>query len=462
MSRRRDDPREGVRTLRPQRREVHDDVRLEAARVVERTLGSLAPADQFLETALVGLDDRDHGLLLELVLGTLRWLRRLDHVLAAAANRPLDAIAAPLRAPLRIAAYQLLFLDRVPAHAAVDEAVEQAHQLTHRGGASFVNAVLRRIARTPELSAWHIDERDPVRRLALEWSHPDFLVARWRERYGEATTRRLLQVNNRPKPLQVLAFRDRGGRELLGERLIDDGLEVQPTQLSPLGLTVRHGNPLRSAAFAAGDLYVQDEVSQTAALLPPPSPGERVADLAAAPGGKGLAMVAWEPSLRLVSGDVDLSRALLLRQNLRRLRRSQPLLVQDAGAPALDAVFDRVVLDLPCTGTGTLRRHPEIKWRLSPGEVERLAAGGLRLVRGASRLVRPGGRLVAITCSIEAEENEGVMARFLAAAPEFAPEPLGDGIDETLAGHVVGPGHWRVLPAEDHDGFTVNVLTRRS
>jgi 16S rRNA (cytosine967-C5)-methyltransferase len=459
--RRRDTAPPAVRTLRPQHRAVHDDVRLEAARVVERTLASLAPADVFLESAVASVDERDQGLLLELVLGTLRWLRRLDHVLAAASNRPLDAVEPALRAPLRIAAYQLLFLDRVPAHAVVDEAVEHAHQLTHRGGASFVNAVLRRVARTPELAAWPVEERDPVRRLAIEWSHPDFLVGRWLGRFGESTTRRLLQTNNRPKPLQVLAFRDRGGRELLGERLIEEGLEVQASMLSPLGLTVRHGNPLRSAAFAAGDLYVQDEASQAAALLPPPRPGERVADLAAAPGGKSFALLAWEPSLRLAIGDVDLGRALLVRQNLRRLRRAQPIVVQDAGEPALAAGFDRVVLDLPCTGTGTLRRHPEIKWRLSPDEVERLAAQGLRLARGAASLLRRGGRLVAITCSIEAEENERMVERFLAAAPDFAPVPLAAELPEPLAAAVAGPGRWQVLPADEHDGFTVHVLARR-
>lgn len=448
-----------ARAWRPQRRAQHDDVRVEAGKVLDRTLASQVPADSFLEGAMASLDERDHGLLLELVLGSLRWLRRLDHVIAAASSRRLDEIDPGLRSPLRLATYQLLFLDRVPAHAIVDEAVEQALLATHRGGASFVNAVLRRIARTPQLEAWPIRESDPARRLALEWSHPDFLVERWLDRFGLATTRRLLAVNNRPKALQLLAFRDRGGRELLAEHLIDEGLEVDPSAISPLGLTVRHGNPLRTSAFRRGELYVQDEVSQAAALLPPPRDGERVVDLAAAPGGKGLAMVAAQPGLRPLLADVDLARLQRLRENLRRLGRRLPMLVQDAGEPALGATFDRVVLDLPCTGTGTLRRHPEIKWRLAPDEVDRLAEQGLRLVRGAAPLVAPGGHLVAITCSLEAEENEGMVARFLADGAGFEPAPL-DTLSEPQAAWAEAPGRWRVLPADDHDGFTVHVLRR--
>src|SRR4029079_8967072 len=130
--------------------------------------------------------------------------------------------------------------------------------------ASFVNGVLRRIARAPQLAAWPVTDSDPVRRLALEMSHPDFLVARWLDLFGLERTRALLAANNQPKPLQLLAFRDRGGRELLAERLIDGGLEGQPAALSSLGLTVRRGNPFASTAFARGDLYVQDEASQAA------------------------------------------------------------------------------------------------------------------------------------------------------------------------------------------------------
>jgi 16S rRNA (cytosine967-C5)-methyltransferase len=437
-----------------------DNVRAAAAWVLERTLASLAPADAFLDSALPRFDDRDQGLLRELVMGSLRWLRRLDHVIAAASSRSFDQIEEVLRSPLRIATYQLLFLDRVPAHAAVHEAVEQAHQLTHRGGASFVNGVLRRIARAPRLEDWPVEEADPARRLAIEKSHPDFLVARWLKSFGTARTLDLLDANNRAKPMHLLAFRDRGGRELLAEALIDEGLEVEPTSLSPLGLIVRRGNPLASAAFRRGDFYIQDEASQAAALIPPPRRGETVLDAAAAPGGKSFALLAWEPGVRITMADVSLPRAAVVTANQRRLGRALPLAVADAGTPPFAGPFDRVVLDLPCTGTGTLRRHPEIKWRISESEIGRLSRQALRLLEGTASLVAPGGHLVAITCSLEREENEEVMARFLATHPELSPMPLEGLLENPVATGVTGPGTWRILTGGDHDGFTVQVLAK--
>jgi len=447
------------RRLTP-KRTPQDNVRVAAAWVLERTLQSLAPADSFLDSALPRFDERDQGLLRELVMGSLRWLRRLDHVIESASNRSLRQIEAPLHAPLRVAAYQLLFLDRVPAHAAVHEAVEQAHQLTHRGGASFVNGVLRTIARAPRLEEWPVSEADPVRRLGIEKSHPDFLVARWLERFGRRRAIALLDANNRAKPLHLLAFRDRGGRELLAEQLIDEGLEVEPASLSPLGLIVRRGNPFAAAAFQRGDCYVQDEASQAAALIPPPRAGETVLDAAAAPGGKSFSLLAAEPRVRIAMSDVALSRANVLRTNLRRLRRRLPLAVADAGAPPFARQFDRVVLDLPCTGTGTLRRHPEIKWRISEEEIGRLSRQALRLLAGAAELVAPGGLLVAITCSLEKEENEEVIARFRETQPALSPLPLEALLENPVAASITGPGAWRVLTGGDHDGFTVHVLAK--
>lgn len=431
-----------------------------AAWVVERTLGSLSPVDTFLDPTLDRYDERDQGLLRALVMGTLRWLRRIDHVLEAASNRGFDRIEPALLAPLRVAAYQLLFLDRVPAHAAVNEAVEQARQLTHRGGASFVNAVLRRIARDPDPGSWPVREADPARRLAVELSHPDFLVARWLERFGPVATRRLLAANNRPKPLQLLAFREAGGRELLAESLIDEGLEVEPSSLSVLGLTVRRGDPMETEAFSGGRFYVQDEAAQAAAWVPPPRPGESIFDAAAAPGGKSFALLAWEPGVRLTAGDVDPARLLRLRENLGRLGRAMPLVAADAGAPALAASFDRVVVDLPCTGTGTLRRHPELKWRISEEEVGRLSAQALRMLSGAASLVGPGGLLVAITCSLEREENEEVVAAFLERHPDFAPLVLEGVLPPPLDRWIRGTGFWRILTDGDHDGFSVHALER--
>jgi 16S rRNA (cytosine967-C5)-methyltransferase len=441
-------------------RSSQDQVRGEAARALERTLQSRAPVDTFLEAASARCDPRDVGLLWELVLGTLRWLRRIDHVVALASDRPLQRIEPALLSPLRIGAYQLLFLDRVPNHAVVNEAVEYALQATHRGGASFVNAVLRRIARDARLEAWPVEEPDPVRRLAIELSHPDFLVDGWWRRIGEAATRTLLAANNRPKPIHLLAFRDRGGRELLAESLIDEGCEVEASSLSPLGLKVRSGSPLLTEAYRRGDFYVQDEAAQAAALLPLPAPGERIIDVAAAPGGKTFALQAIEPRVECVLADAAPERLAVVRDNLRRLQRRALLVAADARRPPWGGRWDRVVVDAPCSGTGTLRKHPELKWRLTPAEVSRLAGQSAALIEASSELVRPGGLLVVITCSLEEEENERVMEPFLSRHRDFRPVPLDGALGGAAARNVFAPGMWRLWTDGDHDGFTTTVMTR--
>ena len=449
------------RPYAPQPRTSHDNVREAAAWVVERTLTTLSPSSVFLESALARCDECDHPLLRELALGSLRWLRRLDHVIAEASHRPFEDIEPKLRAPLRVAAYQLLFLDRIPAHAAVHEGVEQARRQTHRGGASFANAVLRRIARHPDLGDWPVKNGDSLHRLAIEKSHPDFLVERWHRRLGLERAVALLDANNRPKALQLLAFSDRGGRDLLAERLIDESILVEPSVLSPQGLIVRGGNPLHTDLYRRGDFYVQDEASQATALIPPPRPEERILDAAAAPGGKSFSLIAMEPTVRLSLMDVSTERLVRLRHNLRRLGRHLPVALADAGRPPSRARFDRVVLDLPCTGTGTLRKNPELKWRISEPEIGRLAQQALRLLDGVAPLVADDGLLVTITCSLEPEENEAVIAAFLEKYREFSPLPLESLLGYPLDRWITGLGSWRLHPEGDHDGFTVHVLARR-
>ncbi len=449
----------GVARSGPGGRSGAESVRTAAVWIVERALASRAPVDGFLASVGEGFDERDQGLLRELVLGTLRWLRRLDDVLVRASGRKLEQIQADLLPILRVGAYQLLFLDRVPAHAIVSEAVDQAHRRSHRAAASFVNAVLRRVARQADLSEWPVEEASLGRRLAIETSHPDLLVSRWLERYGEATTRQLLAANNRPKPMHLLAFRAKGGREMLAERLIDEGLTVEPSRWSPLGLVVRSGNPLRSESFQRGQFYVQDEVAQAVACLPRPQPGERILDAAAAPGGKGLALVALEPTVRLVAADLSVSRLSRLEENLRRLGVDARLAAADLERSPWRECFDRVVLDFPCSATGTLRKSPELKWRWSPGELARIAEQSVRLLRGAARSVAAGGLLVAISCSLEPEENEGAGERFLMAQGDFRRWEGGESELERR-GERIASGAWRFLPEDDHDGFTVQVFRR--
>jgi 16S rRNA (cytosine967-C5)-methyltransferase len=436
-------------------------VRTAAVWIVERTLASRSPVDNFLTGAAEGFDERDQSLLRELVRGTLRWLKRLDQVLVAASGRRFEQIQPDLLGVLRVAVYQLLFLDRVPPHAIVSEAVDQAHRRSHRAAASFVNAVLRRVAREPRLEAWPVNGESLVERLAAETSHPELLVRRWLERFGEDATRALLDANNRPKPMHLLAFRGRGGRELLAEALIDEGVEVTPSRISPLGLVVREGQPLRTRAFRRGDFYVQDEAAQVAALLPRPRVAERVLDAAAAPGGKGLALVAAEPSAALTAADISPARLGTLVANHRRLGLASRIVAASAERPPFLASFDRVVVDYPCTGTGTLRKHPELKWRFALSELSRLADQACDMLVGASAAVTPGGVLVAISCSLEAEENESVGRRFLERCADFGRCESAEIEELGNRGWRLDGGVLRILPADDHDGFSLQVFERR-
>jgi len=436
------------------------NVRALACTVLENTLTSLAPVDPVLSSHEGGLEERDRRLLHQMVFGVLRWLRRLDFIIAEAASRRMEEIDPALHCPLRIGVYQLVFLDRVPAHAAVSESVDLARQRTHRGGAGFVNAVLRRVAAAPTIEDWPVRSEDPVQRIGIETSHPDFLIAEWIRQYGEQQTELLARANNRAKPLHLLSFADRGGRQVLAAELAGEGLVSEASSLSPLGLVVRGGDPLDTEAFQRGDFYIQDEASQVAALVPPPLDGETVFDAAASPGGKSLSLLATGRDVSVVCADVGLSRLEPLIGNLRRLQREIPVVVMDARERAIDASFQRVIVDLPCSGTGTLRKHPELKWRVSRTEFERLSAIGLALLDGAAQLVEPGGILSAITCSLEDAENEVVADRFLERHRDFSRLSLGERLEPPLDELVQGRGLWRILTGGDHDGFTVQVFCR--
>ena len=442
--------------------EPRRNVRALACTVLENTLSSLAPVDPILASFDHGLEERDRRLLHQLVYGVLRWLRRIDFIVSEAASRRLDEIDRDLHSPLRIGVYQLVFLDRVPAHAAVSESVNLARKRTHRGGAGFVNAILRRVAAAPSLEDWPVKVREVVTRIGIETSHPDFLIEEWIRQYGEGQAEILAEANNTPKPFHLLSFADRGGREALAADLTEEGLASEASSISPMGLIVRRGNPLETEAFRRGDLYIQDEASQAAALIPPPCDGETVFDAAASPGGKSLSLLATGAEARVVCADVGPSRIGPLLANLQRLGRDIPVVVMDVRQRAIGSTFKRVVVDLPCSGTGTLRKHPELKWRVSRQELERLSAASLGLLESAAQLVEPGGILAAITCSLEDVENEAVADRFLDGHGAFSPIELGEVLRPPIGDFVQGPGLWRILTGGDHDGFTVQVFARSS
>jgi len=437
-------------------------VRSRAASILERALRSKSPVGGLLESARASLGARDRRLLDQLVLGSLRWLRRLDVAIEQAAGRPIRKIDSELLPPLRVAVHQLLFLDRVPAYAAVDAAVADIKDRSHRGAAGFANAILRRVADRRDPSDWLADwlaagrdSEDPLERLAIETSYPTFLVRRWVERFGEAEARSALEAGNRRRGFQLLCWGDR--REIATE-LRADSVQTRELPLCPQGLEVTSGDPRVTEPFRQGRFYIQDQASQAAARVPYPVPGERVLDLAAAPGGKSFSLLAAEPSLQLVAADASLVRLLRMRANQRRLGLAGGLAVARAEALSFRADFDRIIADLPCSGTGTIARHPELKWRVSESELVRLSTQGLEVLLAVADAVRSGGRMCVVTCSVETEENEDVIASFLERRRDFHLEELA--LPPQLDPFVEAPGRFRLLPAEDRDGFTVHVLSR--
>ena len=405
--------------------------RFEALRILGRVEGDRAFADITLEHALerAALDPRDAALCTEIVYGTLRWQRHLDWRLAAHLHRPLARLDPWVRALLRLTAYQLLFLDRVPRWAAVDEAVSLAKLKSRAPGpAEFVNAVLRALTRapaTPPLPAGLVEA------LGVRWAFPDWIAARWLGRYGAAEAEAFMAACNERPPVALRANRLRIDREALAARLRDEELaETRPSALAPEGLLLEKGAAARLASFTEGWCTVQDEASMLIARLLDPQPGETVADTCAAPGTKTTHLAELMGNRgRIVAFDPQAARLALLDRGAARLGIT---IVQShlGGAAALAPRWvgrcDRVLVDAPCSNLGVLRRNPEVKWRRTADDLRRLQQKQRTILGAAASMVRPGGRLVYATCSPEPEENEGVIEPFLESQREWAVDPPTD------------------------------------
>jgi 16S rRNA (cytosine967-C5)-methyltransferase len=431
-----------------------------AVRVLRDVLERGARASAQVTEQSAGLSPEDSHLLRELVMGVLRWRSALDVEIRAASKPPLERLAPGLREILEVALYQLRHLDRVPAYAAVDEAVESARSVAGARAAGFVNAVLRKAERSPRgrNSSAGLSERHAAEALALDYSHPVFLVARWIERFGLERTRAILDEDNRPSPLDLMVNPRRTDRASLQRALRAEAIETEESPLAPLALTVRTGNPLRSRLFAEGHFSVQDVASQALPLLLPA--GKTLLDLAAAPGGKSFAAILLGRAESAFCLDRSLERLSLLAENRRRLgiREALPAAADVRAIALAKHRFDRVLFDAPCSGTGTLRKNPEIRYRITPEAIGRLARAQREALESIVPLLEPGGFLLYSTCSLEREENEEVVASLLASASRLepavidAPEPLRPFLTEN---------RFQILPSATSDGFTAHLLRRK-
>lgn len=372
------------------------------------------------------LSPRDEALATELVYGTLRHRAEIDWALSRFSRTPIAALPPRIRTVLRIGAYQILFLERVPAAAACWEAVELAKRVGHRGTARLVNAVLRRLADVPVEMP---DDAGTVDGVALRYSHPAWLVARWIARFGLTETRALCAVNNETPPSAIRLNTLRGSPEELVARLSRSGVETIPSPFLPEGRRIIAGAPdARRAGFDAGWFSPQDEGSMLVSRLVDARPGNTVIDACAAPGGKTTHLAAlMENRGHIIACDVHPARLAAVSRHAARLGAAiveGRLLDAARIGTEYPGTADRVLVDAPCSGLGVIRRRPEIKWRLDEAALPILAARQRDILRGAAGAVRPDGVLIYSVCSIEPEEGPAIAEEFLVHHPEFAPHPL--------------------------------------
>jgi 16S rRNA (cytosine967-C5)-methyltransferase len=400
-------------------------------------------------------DPRDQALAATVATGTLRWMGALDAVIEAFARRGVARLDPEVLDSLRLGAFQLLHLDRVPPRAVIDDGVEIVREQRKSSAAGFVNALLRRVdrerARLPlPARPASPDDASALDYLSVTLSHPRWLAERWLTALGFDGAEAWMRFDNTPAPLTIRVNTLKITRQELIARLSAEGAQVQPARFAPDGLVVVEGQPLASDLFAGGSFFVQDEASQLVAETADAKPGELVLDACASPGGKTVAMAASMADRgTIIAGDVRGRRVDLLRDTVARSgARAVRVTRFDAAALPFGAVFDLVLLDAPCSGLGTLRRDPEIRWRRTEADVRALADTQHRLLARAADCVRPGGRLLYATCSSETDENEAVIERFLADRGDFVVEPveLGRLAAGRAASLVTAAGHLRTRP----------------
>lgn len=431
-----------------------------------------AYANLSLDAHLTGsrLEGRDRGLATELVYGVTRRRGTVDWAIGQVATRPLDQIDPWIRNILREAVYQILYMERIPQSAAVDEAVELAKQYGHAGVAKFVNGVLRNLLRRLPTLHWPDPAVDPVGAAAIKHSHPEWLVREWTDRFGPETAEALMEASNRIPPLTIRINPLKAAREQVAEALAAEGVRTEPTPHSPYGLIIHELTSAshldRLKAMKAGLFTVQDESSMLVAPVLNPQPGATVIDMAAAPGGKATHLAElMENQGQVLALDIHPHKVDLIEQNAKRL-----------GASIVEAVYmdareagrkmpgraDFVLCDAPCSGLGTLARRPDARWRKQPGDIEELVPIQQGLLESAAAALKPGGALVYSTCTIHPRENQELVEAFVAAHPEFQFDEIARYLPPTLAADATG-GYIQLLPhRHGTDGFFMARLVKRA
>lgn len=359
-----------------------------------------------------GLQPVDRALCHELVLGVLRWQLFLDKIVEHFSKRRVESLDAAVRIALRLGLYQLRFLTRIPESAAVNESVNLVRLARLSSATAFVNALLRRAVREGDYDPAN-DVSEPLEKIAIQTSHPLWLIERWAGSFGVEETAALARANNTMPPVAFRVVHTRADEAEVMRKLREAGATVEASQIVAGAWRVSGATPVVRELASAGEIYLQDEASQLVAHAMDIKQGERVLDLCAAPGGKTTLMAdrAGDESF-IVAGDRSATRmaTVVAAMGLQELKSITPLILDATEQlPFASESFDRVLVDAPCSGTGTLRANPEIRWRLAPDDFGRFAEQQKRIVSRAVEVLKPGGRLVYSTCSVELEENEEVI-----------------------------------------------------
>ncbi len=448
-----------------------------ARRIAAEVLGRVEVGSAFANLALDAalraagrIEPREAALATELTYGTLRWQLQLDRALERYSDRTITELDAPVRTALRLCAFELLHHPRVPARAAVNEAVELCKALGAARASGFANAVLRKLSVERKPAPPPPRDADPAGHLAALYAHPRWMVERWIAWLGFDEAAALCAANQEVAAAAVRVNLRRGTREAAQAALQNEGIESQPGRWAVSALVLQSGAPpsLDLDAHQSGLLQAQDEAAQLVSLYAAPAEGADVLDACAAPGGKACHLAELVgPNGRVLAVDLHERKARVIAEQAARLGLTNlRALAADATAPlppeanAPPGGFDLVLLDAPCSGLGTLRRHPEVKLRRTPADVDRLAQLQTRLLLQTANSVKPGGLLVYALCTLTPEESDEQVARFLQNRQDFAAEGPPPGFANELLDE---RGRLLTLPSKTGtDGFFAVRLRKKS
>ncbi|MEW6408937.1 MAG: 16S rRNA (cytosine(967)-C(5))-methyltransferase RsmB [Nitrospirota bacterium] len=366
----------------------------------------------------------DRAFIMELVYGVLRNRGKIDWIIECSAGRRLKEIEIGVVNILRSGIYQLLFMDKVPTWAAVDESVKLAKRCKYKRASGFINGVLRRTSKiSPDLLDFPRLEEGPLHHISVVYSHPEWLVKRWLGQFGVEDTIALCKTNNRIPPLTLRTNTLLTNRDELINDLSKEGVEAVNTPVSPVGIKVKGIISIEELpSFKRGWFQIQDEASQLISYLLFPKKGERILDACAAPGGKTTHIAQFiEDEGEIIAIDINEEKLIRLKENCKRLGIKCVKSYHTDSTKDLKwlGVFDRILLDAPCSGTGIIRRHPDGKWRKTERTITEYQALQKKLLENIAEILKPGGVIVYSTCSTEPEEGENVVNEFLHNHPKF-------------------------------------------